>query len=177
MQSKGNLKIIHLFRDPRAIINSRIETEWYPTFNLTNILSNAASLCKRMMYDFREGQKLLLKYPTRFKFLYYEDLNNDPLDKVKTLYTYLGMSLDKSKYAVVKRIRVLNVAKVAVKTERERNTAFWWRKKMDWDLVKEIDTLCGDVYTSLGYVPFSRHQELRNLHIKSVHIPSTFALL
>lgn len=176
LQSRKNLKIIHLFRDPRAIINSRIETSWYPSKDTTQLLFNAESLCKKMIYDFREGQKLYKKYPERFRFLYYEDLNDDPLDKVKTLYKYLGMSLDESKYSVVKKIKVFNDAKNVVKTEREKNTAFWWRKTLDWGLVKEIDVLCKDVYSALGYVPFSRYEELRNLTIKSVHIPQEYVL-
>ena len=155
-------------------MNSRIETSWYPSKDL---LPNAESLCKKMIVDYEEGKKLSLKYPNRFRFLYYEDLNDDPLDKVKTMYRYLGMSLDESKYSKVKSIKVFDSSENKVLTEREKNTAFWWRKKLKWDLVKKIDYLCKDVYDALGYKPFSTYDEMQNLTFKSVDIPSQYALL
>lgn len=156
-------------------MNSRIETDWYPSPNSTTLLlSNAESLCKKMIYDFREGQKLLMKYPERFRFLYYEDLNDGPLDKINTLYKALNMSLDESKYSVVKSINIFNNSQGVA--ERDKNTAFWWRKKLHWGIVKEMNVLCKDVYGALGYVPFRSYEDLRNLSIKSVHIPQKYVL-
>ena len=176
LHARSDLKIIHLFRDPRAIINSRIETKWYPTRDNTQIISNTQSLCKKMLYDFNEGQKLYLKYPDRFKFLYYEDLNDAPLEKVKTIYRYLGMTLDESKYEIVKKIKVFDDNKNVHRTEREKNTAFWWRKTLDWSLIQKIDLVCKDVYSALGYKIFKSSQEITNLTLKSVDIPVKYQL-
>ena len=149
---------------------------WYPSKNTTMLLSNAKCLCRKMLYDFEEGQKLYALYPDRFRFLYYEDLNDDPLDKVKSIYQYLGMSLDESKYSVVKSIKVFNSRKDVIKTEREKNTAFWWRKTLNWQLTQKIDEICKDVYKSLGYKTFTSHEEQTNLTLKSVHIPPQYAI-
>ena len=172
LQTRDNLKIIHLFRDPHAIINSRIETKWYPITNTQNLLSNAKSLCSKMLYDFHEGLRLYNLYPDRFRFLYYEDLNNDPLGKVKLIYQYLGMSLNQSKYEIISNIKVFNNSKA--KTERERNTAFWWRKTLKWDITKQIDEICKDVYDVLGYKTFSSSADQMNWTLKSVVIPSDY---
>ena len=154
-------------------MNSRIETTWYPSKTL---LPNAESLCKRMIVDFEEGKNLMKKYPQRFRFLYYEDLNDNPLDKVKAIYKYLGMSLDEEKFSKVKNIKVFDTSENKVLTEREKNTAFWWRKKLKWDLVKEIDKLCKDVYDALGYKRFSSYDEMQDLTFKSVEIPPEYVL-
>ena len=174
LQTRDNLKIIHLFRDPRAIINSRIETKWYPGKSVKELLSNAKGLCHKMLYDFHEGLRLNKFYPDRFRFLYYEDLNDDPLGKVKLIYQYLGMSLDPSKYKAISSIKVFN--NTGAKTERERNTAFWWRKTLKWDITKQIDEICKDVYDVLGYKVFHSHADQLDLTVKSVDIPPDFAL-
>ena len=128
------------------------------------------------MHDYQEGRKLAIKYPNRFRFLYYEDLNDQPWNKIKTIYRYLGMSLDESRYSIVKSMNVLDRSKAEVLTEREKNTAYWWRKKLRWDLVKQIDNICKDVYNVLGYVAFSNYDEMTNLKFQSVHIPPEFTL-
>ena len=170
LQSRDNLKVIQLFRDPRAIINSRIETEWYP---FKNVSSNAESLCKKMIYDYQEGQKLLKKYPARFRFVYYEDLLKDPLEKIKSVYRYLGMSLNESKYSNVRSVLMHSHKKL--RRERDTNTAFWWRHKIKWDVVKKINNFCKHLYEALGYKAFVKN-EMKNLTIKSVNIPPEYIL-
>ena len=176
LQSRDNLKVIHLFRDPRAIMNSRIETKWYPSNDVSLLLYNAESLCKKMIYDHQKGKELHHKYPERFKFVYYEDLNDDPLNKVKSLYSYLGMDLDESKYSVIKDISVFKQAAGHAIGDRTKNTAFWWRKTLDWEIITQIDSLCSQVYKALGYVQFSRHRDLRNLTLSSVDIPPEYLI-
>ena len=167
------MKIIHLFRDPRAIINSRIKTSWYPKMAL---ISNAEGLCHKMLYDFSEGQKLYSRYPGRFRFVYYEDLNYRPFEKVKLLYTYLGMSLDESKYSVVGSISVFKSNKTESEKERETNTAYWWRKSLDWSLLQQIDEKCVGVYNALGYKKFDTYEDLTNLSLVSVVIPKQYKI-
>lgn len=174
LESRINLKAVHLFRDPRAIINSRITTAWYPSGSPGVILDNAKALCSKMVLDYREGLTLMEKYPDRFKFLFYEDLNDDPFGKVKSLYRYLGMSLDPSRYTKVKSLPVFTTNNR--KSEREKNTAFWWRKSLSWELVKQIDHICGDVYNLLGYKRFESEAVLRNLSWSSVDFQEQYIL-
>ena len=174
LEHRPNLKVIHLFRDPRAIINSRISTTWYPSSTEKMILDNARALCKKMAIDYKKGLDLLKKYPNRFRFLYYEDLNDEPLSQVKKLYRYLGMSVDPVKYPKVKTLHVF--ASNDQKSEREKNTAFWWRKSLKWDYAKKVDEICKDIYETLGYRPFAGELGLRNLTIPSVRIPKQYKL-
>ena len=175
LQTRDNLKIIHLFRDPRAIINSRMSSVMKHFFRTgTDLITNAKSLCHKMLYDFHEGVRLYNLYPGRFRFLYYEDLNEHPLRKVKLIYQYLGMALDQSKYEFISNIVVFNDN--IAETERQMNTAFWWRKTMRWNETQQIDELCKDVYDVLGYKTFSSHADQMDLSLRSVNIPPEFAL-
>lgn len=172
--SRPNLKVIHLFRDPRAIINSRIQTAWYPSGTDKIVLDNTRALCNKMMIDYKKGLGLLKRFPDRFRFLYYEDLNDEPMQQVKRLYEYLGMSLDPATYSKVKTLPVF--VPNDQKLERERNTAYWWRKSLSWKYVQQIDDICKEVYNTLGYRVFKSEVGLKNLTIPSVRIPKQYQL-
>ncbi|XP_060599263.1 uncharacterized protein LOC132752885 isoform X2 [Ruditapes philippinarum] len=176
LQSRANLKAIHLFRDPRAIINSRIETDWYPSNTTKSGIENAESLCNKMLYDFREGQKVQQLFPDRFRFIYFEDFSVDILNRSKILYKYLGMNTNEKYYPEILKLSALKNA-TSVETERKRNTAFWWRKTLKWEIVEKMEKICKDVYKELGYKSFSNIQEYNDLSIPSVVIPKEYLIV
>lgn len=168
LKKRNNLKVLHLFRDPRAIINSRIHTNWYRRLTNTNVADNAKSLCKKMLFDFRMGKALLKIYPDRFKFIFYEDLNKNPLDKVKIIYKYMGMSLNESKYQ-----HIMNPSLFSTKN----NTAFWWRYSLSWDLVQIIDNVCKNVNSELGYNHITNIEDYGNMSVSSIDISKEYLLV
>lgn len=103
---RNNFKAFYSFRDPRAIINSIINTKWYPTNNINSTLANAKGLSDKMLHDFCEGKNLLEKYPDRLKFLFYEDINEEPFEQVKAMYRFVGMSLNETFYSKMKSLPV-----------------------------------------------------------------------
>ena len=173
LNERDDIKVIHLFRDPRAIINSRLKTDWYKTPR--NISLNAQSLCHKMLHDFNEGARLLKRYPSKFMFLYYEDLNEKAFSKVNALYRYIGMDTDPAKYESIKNLSVFS--EDIENTGRVGNTAFWWRNTLKWDIVQQVDRQCSEVYKLLGFSTFEREQDLRDLNIPSLTIPSAFKLI
>lgn len=168
LEEKSDLKVVHLFRDPRAIMNSRITTSWYELKKVKDILKNAKSLCKKMEYDFTKGKELLKLYPSRFTFIYYEDLTTSPLEKAKSLYRYLGMSLDVNRYSEVKSLSIFNPK--AVSSAKGNNTAYWWRMSLDWDIVQKMNSICGSVYKDLGYRTFETLDQYTNLSYASFYV-------
>ncbi|XP_045215797.2 carbohydrate sulfotransferase 1-like isoform X2 [Mercenaria mercenaria] len=174
LNERENLKVIHLFRDPRAIINSRIKTRWFPIHAEKQIIQDAKALCKKMLYDFKEGQKLLKLFPNRFKVVYYEDLSKNTFNKSKALFKYLGMDLDVQKFPTLRLLTVFSDSKK--QTEREKNTAFWWRKSLSWDILQKIDLVCKGVYTELGYLFFKNVEEYQNISLSTVDIPKEFLI-
>lgn len=174
LRERKNLKVIHLFRDPRAIMNSRIKTPWYPSQTPDAIIENAKGLCKKMLDDFREGKKVLSLYPDRFRFIYYEDLNENLLNKTKILYRYLGMDLNERYYPEV--IKMSAFSNATDQTSREKNTAFWWRRTLPWDIVQKMESVCSEVYKQLGYKSLSSIEQYRDLTFKSVDIPKEYLI-
>ena len=61
--------LIQLFRDPRAIINSRSRTWWYSYASDKALEDDADCLCSRMMLDYEYGLAFQAKFPARMLFL------------------------------------------------------------------------------------------------------------
>jgi hypothetical protein len=176
LDTRKNLKVIHLFRDPRAIINSRIETKWFPSKTDEEVIENAKSLCNKMLYDFRKGQNVHKKYPDRFKFIYYEDLTSNMLSKSKILYNYIGMNVDETYFPEFMK-HIVSKKTFVSKVERKKNSAYWWRKNLNWTIVKNMEIICKDVYTELGYKPMSSFQEYVNLSMPSTVVPNEYLIV
>lgn len=172
LESRPNLKVIQLFRDPRAIINSRIETPWYASKSNITTRLNIQSVCSKMRTDVIESKKLLEKYPERFRLVYFEDLADSPGSKIIAIYKFLGMSIDPATY--MEAFQTSPKKKEPLKSSN--NTIYWWRQTLRWDYVKYIDILCGTLYNMLGYRSFKEVETLRRLSVPSVKIPNQFQI-
>ncbi|XP_060568831.1 carbohydrate sulfotransferase 6-like [Ruditapes philippinarum] len=155
LRASPKLKVVHLFRDPRAIIHSRLETHGYPLEKTTShngIKNNAKSLCNKMETDLRDGERLKKMFPNRFCFVHYEDIYTKD-DSLIELHTFLGMSITREIIHNA-RVHMSNYGsnrKRSARSERNRNNAFWWRKYLSWDTIKLIDSECSIIYSELGY--------------------------
>ena len=86
--NQTNFKIIVLFRDPRAIMNS---IELSPDF-WTYENHNYNFICQRLSRNFQEAKNLQLNYPDRIRILKYEDFIEDKMKTIHDLYEFLGIS-------------------------------------------------------------------------------------
>ena len=82
------LKIAILYRDPRAIINSRIKTEWFPVQenNTDEVTSNINSLCVKMENDLEALENIESTVRDKIAVIKAEDLfatNTGVLDVFK----------------------------------------------------------------------------------------------
>lgn len=174
-----NLKVVHLFRDPRAIIHSRIETHGYPLekMTLTNaIQSNAKSLCNKMSTDLVDGKRLHKRFPNRFRFIHYEDIYTRDYSLIE-LHTFLGMPVSKINLDFA-RFSLANHGSLrssSARSERKENNAFWWRKYLRWDIVKSVDTECSFLYKELGYPNISDKNDLTSFNVTSLLQDLTFS--
>ena len=168
LKHNPKMKIIHLFRDPRSIINSRIETKGYPLswnpLGSLDIQNNAKALCSKMITDLREGEKLMRRFPERFRFIHYEDLVLNS-DSIRKLYDYVGMTFHTDNLDNVYEIKINTAQRHSEKKERarRRNNALWWRTYLSYDNIRQIDAICYSVIVKLGYSIFDNVSDLRNI--------------
>ena len=171
LERRTNLKILHLFRNPFAIINSRTESKGYP---VRDFISNAAVLCKKMLLDYEGGIRLAKKYPGRVKMVFYEDIKSNVTEKMNVLYDYIGMERNdkevnqwnkvkpnkgKSNTPVMSRTRVLD-------------NAHWWRNHMSFLRYQGVRDKCTHLMKIFNLTNFKDRQELIKLNIPEINLPS-----
>ena len=79
---KTEIKVVHLVRDPRAVLSSRAVVGWEKE------TLQAARLCHEMLGDMAIAKSLP---PERYTLVRYEDLADNTEEIVKSLYARLGL--------------------------------------------------------------------------------------
>lgn len=177
LEMNPRLKVVHLFRDPRSIINSHIVTDWFPVKSEKSIVSltlqqDIQITCKRIRYDIAAGHGLMNKYPGRVRFIQYEDFIDDIENKVKKLYDYLGMKYDSELEEFINttsHIQKDTFTKVPVGT-------LAYRRTLQWEVVNFVDRSCKDVLETLGYKIFTSKQQLESDEFSPLTNPLPYSL-
>ena len=176
-----NVKVLHLTRDPRAIIHSRIETSGHPLRGTRrdsrDIIQTAKALCDKMKIDLDEGLKLKERYPDRLRFIHYEDLLLRD-ESIRRLYEFIGMKFDS---VIFRRVFAIKTnapeRKDGVKEkDRRTNNALWWRSYLKYEVVQQVDKECQHLYPKLGYPIIYNSTQLRNVSKEDLLLQLKFKL-
>lgn len=118
-----NVLVLYLVRDPRAIINSRIETKWFPLdiHKPVMINQNIESLCLKMNNDLADFLSLGRTYSSRVHYVKFESLVSDT-QNVKRLYATLNITMDKPAKTFIESV---------VKENRKRDITGKWKSTLD----------------------------------------------
>ena len=83
------IKVIHLIRDPRAVVLSR---EQNPTFH--GLSGNEANIyCESVVNDVIERRQLEAKYPNNFLQVIYDDVISHPIRMAEAIYSHIQVDL------------------------------------------------------------------------------------
>ena len=135
------LKVVHLLRDPRAIINSRSMQDWYDGRPL-NVTKEARLLCTKMREDIRQRQELEKRYPGLTKEFTYESIAQNPMTSVPVLYDFAGIAMENSTKAWLQQF-----------TDESGDIATRWMENMSREVKEEIDNQCVELYKVTRYTP------------------------
>ncbi|XP_045215422.2 carbohydrate sulfotransferase 1-like [Mercenaria mercenaria] len=171
LEKRKNLKILHLFRNPFAIINSRTESKGYP---VRDFVSNAAVLCKKMQLDYEGGIRLAAKYPGRVKLVFYEDIKSNVIEKMNKLYEYIGMESDDDEVKKLNKVKTNKGKSNTPSMSRTRvsDNAHWWRGHMSFLKYQGVRDKCKQLMTTFNLTNFKDRQELLKLDIPEMNIPT-----
>ena len=165
------VKVIQLFRDPRAVVNSRLTTDWYylkenkSDIELKAIRANADGLCRRMSNDLETGMKLKNKFPSRFAFIVFEDIYSDLQKKTSDLYRYFGMEVPNKNDKFLNNSDIGKYEHTVVKKSNDFSS--WWRTEMSFGATKAVEGVCSEVFSLFHYTKFTSERELRELSFRS----------
>ena len=91
-----DIRLLHVVRDPRASINSRIKLGWFPEFNDTKFTKMVEDYCNVITDNIEFGQNLDDSLKHRYKLVFYRDIAAHPLNTAKEIFTFAGMDLDEN---------------------------------------------------------------------------------
>lgn len=181
-----DLRVVHLVRDPRAILASRLVTfpaefsAWRiwnatgkqpPSMDLTQIMKT----CQDMEDSVNTGLQKPAWLHGRYLLVRYEDLALNPEAKAKEIYRFLDVDIgDKVLKWISQNTNDTSTIKAIYSTKRDSKTASEsWRLSLNFDIVETIQKLCKNTLDLLGYKIVQSQVELKNISNSLVE-PKTF---
>uniref|UniRef100_UPI00358DE1BE carbohydrate sulfotransferase 1 n=1 Tax=Myxine glutinosa TaxID=7769 RepID=UPI00358DE1BE len=174
-----DLRIIHLVRDPRAIIASRMKAfgESFRSWKVWKAVGRMPynldkSVVTTVCYDLLSSISTVMSTPEWLKGKYmlvrHEDLSLNPIEKAKEIYKFVGIPMENEvKKWILKNTKDVkhNNSNIYATVRNSSTIVDHWRSQLSFDMVQLIQTLCSNTMVHLGYKFTKTPAELRNLSI------------
>lgn len=178
-----NLRIVHLVRDPRAVVRSREQSANAFVTDDAIILENrrmpAAEVLYQVMQEIcrshvRISERAVLKAPPflkgRYKRVRFEDLVRDPLGEISAIYKFVGLEMTQQLGQWVYQVthgKGTGTKKEAFSiTSRDASDVSQaWRSTLVHHKVKRIQEVCRGAMTLLGYRTVGSEKEQKKLEV------------
>ena len=85
------VRVLHLVRDPRGNLNSRINIKWTKDYPHPMLASHARGLCKASLSDLDHVDKLNLT--GLYKRVWYKQIADDPVETARDIYNFAGLQI------------------------------------------------------------------------------------
>jgi hypothetical protein len=140
LKRHDNLKVLHLFRDPRPVILSRTNHESFRAiYSKKNIGLESKFYCNIVEHDIKLRKDFERKFPGRVKEVIYEDFIKRPRELAKDIYKFLGIPF------------VQDVESwVIAKSNKPKSVLEHWSGKQS--LLNTVETTCRDLYKYVSTV-------------------------
>ena len=139
-------KIIHLIRDPRAVIASQIKAEIINKTHV-NFSKTIQSQCNQSLNDYNFGTKMLQPYGL-YTLIRYEDLCMNFKKEFQRLLRYVNLPRDRKYEIVLEWMESLQevpavIRQITYSVFREmKHQVTAWRKKISMNLVHIVEKEC-----------------------------------
>ena len=145
----SDIKIVHLVRDPRAMISSMLaqKEEW------GNRLTSFKNICDQVQQDMELGSKL----PSdRYLMVRYEDIVEDPYNMFEKICAFTGIEFNDNVKREIKKkiggdISDPETTKYYSTTRSPQFRHDSWKQKLDEKTLAEIECDCSQLMDVLGY--------------------------
>ncbi|KAK3108114.1 hypothetical protein FSP39_001467 [Pinctada imbricata] len=150
LENIPNLKIIHLIRDPRAVVGSRQTGDFMKKTNL--YLLSPKELCMRYEKDIAAAKEVERIWPTGIRRIHYEDLATDPHKISRGIYEFLGLRYLPGMTKWIEQHTSARSAYSYYGTLRTKSSEMInkWKKTLPNSLIHEADQVCASFYKSVN---------------------------
>ncbi|KAJ7365189.1 hypothetical protein OS493_007840 [Desmophyllum pertusum] len=147
--------IIHLVRDPRAVVCSLKSVGFFKRRNdpSRELSWFVKKICHQMELDLKVGMLTRYSLPDGYRLIRFEDLARSPLSAASELYEFAGIEmLDSVKKWLHETTKSQNGRGSAYSTTRDsKQVVSSWRTKLSSADVQIVENYCGKVMTQLNY--------------------------
>ena len=99
-----DVRVLHLVRDPRGNINSRINIKWVTDYPNPHLAKTAKQLCDTIQANLEHADKTSkkLNLAQRYKLVLYKQIADDPVGTARDIYKFAGfeMPLETEKWII-----------------------------------------------------------------------------
>ncbi|KAK0067400.1 carbohydrate sulfotransferase 5 [Biomphalaria pfeifferi] len=169
MLSDPLVKVLHLIRDPRAVLISRKEFGFYPE---DGVGQNSWELCVQILKDLELYVHKRKQFVGRLLTLRYEDIVREPLNVGRQLYQFVDLDVGPEFMDMIWNMTYAGFpdgCNVCPVRSNATVTAYKWRKKASFKTVARIQNNCLDLINLMGYRGFTSERELSSLHLPAIH--------
>ncbi|CAL1538409.1 unnamed protein product [Lymnaea stagnalis] len=166
MATDDKVKIIHLIRDPRGVLNSR-QVFGVPESRDPDYVTQ---FCARVHEDVTASKTLSRLFPGRILTVRYEDIVRSPIAVTEQLYAFVGIdptSGIKDKIWEMTYGGLPDGCNVCPTRQNATETANRWRGTLKFETVAVIQEGCRELLATMGYRSFVTGEEQLNNHIHS----------
>lgn len=89
----ADIRLLHVVRDPRANINSRIRVGWMPDYKNATFEQKVQTHCDEIVENIEFGQQLNKSLKHRYKLITYRDIAARPVDTARELFKFAGFNM------------------------------------------------------------------------------------
>lgn len=174
-------KIIHLLRDPRAIISSRMQIPGYQEEERKNFEDNTEKLCNRMDQNIRLTNDVLqTKYKTSYMRVRLEDIAINPMKYARQFYHFIQEPFPpqvsnwlydlkiKENTGYKERSQTQKMQETFKTNRKAKDVLNSWRRDTDFEKLQIIQKRCSSVLDLLRYKQVKSKEDLLNENISLV---------
>ncbi|XP_038078389.1 carbohydrate sulfotransferase 1-like [Patiria miniata] len=165
-----NVKVLHLVRDPRGVMNSRhlVGEENGDFIRRKGIHGDETlDLCQHMKRNVAFAHQGPDWFKDNYMLVRYEDIAEQPYKITNEIYRFLGWEVSKEITNWLEANTNHNAGDAFSRTRDSKTTAQAWRTRMSYYDVSRIQSKCKDIMEKLGYIKFTSLKKLRDFSVSS----------
>lgn len=178
-----DLRIIHLVRDPRAVMRSREQSAKAFMYDDAIVLEQRSMPAAEAQYEViqeicrshvRINERAILKPPPflegRYKMVRYEDVARNPLQEINDMYEFVGLKMSTELgewiYSVTHgKGKGSKKEAFKITSRNAADVSQAWRTTLPHNKVKRIQEVCKGAMTLLGYRTVNSEKQQKRLDI------------
>ena len=163
----ADIRLLHVVRDPRASINSRIKLKWFPDYDSPYFERKVQSFCNVIVKNIELGEAIDDSLKNRYKLVLYRDIAARPFDTAREIFKFARLNMSEKTLDWITNMTVPN--KTEAKKELNRPYSLVrdseanidkWRGESSPKRTRIIERICRPLLELIEKISSEKEREL-----------------